>query len=173
MFSQVFGLTYPTNTVLELGRIYLYNHIGGDPQLVTSPLYRTMPLPPSLPCQFLKNKEQRNSCLLLIFIYLCKVYLYLLCTQVCRRLNEIAAGRLNSTFHQLQNKMLMRFQHIKAQMPRRESARRNHPLARECDIVETLHMRLTLLQMTFGKHIERKHICFFPGEVRSTFLIPP
>ena len=50
-------------------------------------------------------------------------------------------------------------------MPRRESARRNHPLARECDIVETLHMRLTLLQMTFGKHIERKHICFFPGEV--------
>jgi F-box protein 28 len=37
---------------------------------------------------------------------------------------------------------------------------------RECDIVETLHMRLTLLQMTFGKHIERKHICFFPGEVR-------
>ena len=51
-------------------------------------------------------------------------------------------------------------------MPRRESARRNHPLARECDIIETLHMRLTLLQMTFGKHIERKHICFFPGEVR-------
>ena len=26
-------------------------------------------------------------------------------------------------------------------------------------------MRLTLLQMTFGKHIDRKHICFFPGEV--------
>ena len=56
---------------------------------------------------------------------------------------------------------------VQSQMPRRESARRNHPLARECDIVETLHMRLTLLQMTFGKHIERKHICFFPGEVSS------
>ena len=54
-------------------------------------------------------------------------------------------------------------------MPRRESARRNHPLARECDIIETLHMRLTLLQMTFGKHIERKHICFFPGEVSSGY----
>jgi hypothetical protein len=26
-------------------------------------------------------------------------------------------------------------------------------------------MRLTLLQMTFGKHIERKHCCFFAGEV--------
>ena len=57
------------------------------------------------------------------------------------------------------------FKSFQSQMPRRESARRNHPLARECDIIETLHMRLTLLQMTFGKHIERKHICFFPGEV--------
>jgi hypothetical protein len=44
---------------------------------------------------------------------------------------------------------------------------------RECDIVEILHMRLTLLQMTFGKHIERKHICFFPGEVRTVqYLFP-
>ncbi len=41
---------------------------------------------------------------------------------------------------------------------------------RECDIVEILHMRLTLLQMTFGKHIERKHICFFPGEVRTVLI---
>lgn len=63
--------------------------------------------------------------------------------------------------------MLSRFQAIKAQMPRRESARRNHPLACESDIIETLHMRLTLLQMSFGKHIERKHCCFFPGEVST------
>jgi len=84
---------------------------------------------------------------------------------VCRRLNELCAARLNSTFQRLQSNMLVRFQTIKSQMPRRESARRNHPLARECDIIETLHMRLTLLQMTFGKHIERKHICFFPGEI--------
>lgn len=26
-------------------------------------------------------------------------------------------------------------------------------------------MRLSLLQMTFGKHIERKHCCFFPGAI--------
>jgi len=85
--------------------------------------------------------------------------------RVSRRLNELCAARLNTTFQRLQSQMLVRFQTIKSQMPRRESARRNHPLARECDIIETLHMRLTLLQMTFGKHIERKHICFFPGEI--------
>jgi F-box protein 28 len=56
-------------------------------------------------------------------------------------------------------------------MPRRESARRNHPLACESDIVETVHMRLTLLHMTFGKHIERRHCCFFPGEVTSTLVL--
>ena len=82
-----------------------------------------------------------------------------------RRFNEICASMLNSTFQKLQSEMLQRFQTIKSKMPRRESARRNHPLSRECDIVETLHMRLTLLQMTFGKHVERKHVCFFAGEI--------
>lgn len=64
--------------------------------------------------------------------------------------------------------MLDRFQMIKVKMPRRESARRNHPLAKECNIVETIEMRLSLLQMTLGKHIERKHVCFFAGEVLCT-----
>ncbi len=72
---------------------------------------------------------------------------------------------LNSTFLKLQNSMIKRLQCIKEKMPRRESARRNHPLARENDIVDTVQMRLTLLQMTFGKHIDRKHVCFFAGEV--------
>lgn len=84
---------------------------------------------------------------------------------VCHQLDRICGSILNSTFQKLQAQMLSRFQSIKAQMPRRESARRNHPLACESDIIETLHMRLTLLQMSFGKHIERKHCCFFPGEI--------
>ncbi|CAH0395911.1 unnamed protein product [Bemisia tabaci] len=84
---------------------------------------------------------------------------------VCRRMDKICGGILNSTFQRLQQSMLHRFKSIKGQMPRRESARRAHPLACESDIVETLHMRLTLLQMSFGKHIERKHCCFFAGEI--------
>ncbi|CAH2105579.1 unnamed protein product [Euphydryas editha] len=84
---------------------------------------------------------------------------------VNRQFNTVCSCILNSTFQRLQNQMLHRFQAIKAKMPRRESARRSHPLACESDIIETLHMRLSLLQMTFGKHIERKHCCFFPGEI--------
>ncbi|XP_031829469.1 F-box protein dampened isoform X2 [Nomia melanderi] len=84
---------------------------------------------------------------------------------VCHQMDRVCGSILNSTFQKLQAQMLSRFHAIKAQMPRRESARRNHPLACESDIIETLHMRLTLLQMSFGKHIERKHCCFFPGEI--------
>lgn len=84
---------------------------------------------------------------------------------VSRRINQICGYILNSTFSKLQNQMLQRFQEIKSKMPRRESARRSHYLACESDIIETVHMRLTLLQMSLGKHIERKHCCFFPGEI--------
>lgn len=52
----------------------------------------------------------------------------------------------------------------------RESARRSHPLSYECDIVETCCMRLSLLQMAFGRYIERKHCCFFPGAVSLNSL---
>lgn len=84
---------------------------------------------------------------------------------VSHEMDRICGIILNSTFQRLQTQMLHRFQNIKSKMPRRESARRNHPLACESDIIETLHMRLTLLQMSFGKHIERRHCCFFPGEI--------
>ena len=88
--------------------------------------------------------------------------------QVSRRFNELCASALNSTFRNQQSSMLRRLQELKDGMPRRESARRNHPLAREADIVDTVHMSLSLLEMTFGKHINRKHICFFAGEARNT-----
>ncbi|GAB6032122.1 hypothetical protein CHUAL_010485 [Chamberlinius hualienensis] len=84
---------------------------------------------------------------------------------VCKTFNEIGSTILNSTFNRLQNLLLGRYHQIKSQMPRRESSRRTHPLAREWDIIETVHMRLTLLEMTFGKHIERKNCCFFAGEI--------
>lgn len=84
---------------------------------------------------------------------------------VCQHFNTIGSSVLNSEFQHLRVSMQQRFQSIKSQMPRRESARRKHPLARESDIIEILHMRLTLLHMTFAKHIEKKHCCFFAGEI--------
>lgn len=84
---------------------------------------------------------------------------------VSQQMNQVCKGILNSTFQKLQTQLQNRFQTVKKIMPRRESARRSHPSAGECDLVETCHMRLSLLQMTFGKHIDRNHICFFPGSI--------
>lgn len=80
-------------------------------------------------------------------------------------MNQTCITILNSTFSKLQTQLMKRFQDIKKVMPRRESARRSHPLSYECDIVETCYMRLSLLQMSFGRYIEHKHCCFFPGAV--------
>lgn len=85
--------------------------------------------------------------------------------QVSKRMNDICMNMLNGAFARQIKTTFNRFQSIKASMPRRESARRNHPLACECDIIETCYMRLSLLQMSMGKHIERGHCCFFPGAV--------
>ncbi|KAI8036813.1 F-box only protein 28 [Drosophila gunungcola] len=84
---------------------------------------------------------------------------------VSHHMNDICMAMLNSAFSKQIKTTFSRFQSIKASMPRRESARRNHPLACECDIIETCYMRLSLLQMSMGKHIERGHCCFFPGAI--------
>ncbi|EDW10646.2 F-box only protein 28 [Drosophila mojavensis] len=84
---------------------------------------------------------------------------------VSNRMNDICMNMLNAAFAKQIKTTFNRFQSIKSSMPRRESARRHHPLACECDIIETCYMRLSLLQMSMGKHIERGHCCFFPGAI--------
>lgn len=118
-----------------------------------------------------KQISQMRSVSLINLMPKILMFLILIYSQVSQRFNMICSAMLNSTFQRLQNQMLNRFQIIKTKMPRRESARRQHPLACESDIVETLHMRLLLLRMAFGKHIERKHICFFAGEVIFNYYL--
>jgi len=84
---------------------------------------------------------------------------------VCKRMDNVCGKILNSTFRKLLKQMFLRLQTLKAKMPRRESARRNHPLTYESDIIETVHSRLSLVHMTLARHIDHKHICFFPGEI--------
>ncbi|XP_066582022.1 F-box only protein 28 isoform X2 [Prorops nasuta] len=138
------------------------------------PSRRQNSVPQGSACEVVTSSEPPVPCLNLLDLpveVLSKIFSYLDYNTVAHlrpvshQMDRVCGSILNSTFQKLQAQMFSRFQAIKAQMPRRESARRNHPLACESDIIETLHMRLTLLQMSFGKHIERKHCCFFPGEI--------
>lgn len=54
---------------------------------------------------------------------------------------------------------------MKAKLPRRESERRTHPLARHIDILTGIETRLSLLSMTYYKYTVIGVFCFIPGKV--------
>nr|CAD7588338.1 unnamed protein product [Timema genevievae] len=84
--------------------------------------------------------------------------------QVCKQFNNICKKRLNKGFilaEKFENKCL---KSMKSQLPRRESERRNHPLARHCDILSAIETRISMMSMTFNKYIETDLSCFIPGK---------
>lgn len=82
----------------------------------------------------------------------------LLCRQ---RLNDglNRVDRLHSQIHR----------ELKGKLPRRESERRNHVLARHIDILSAIETRLSLLNMTYSKYIDMGLCCFIPGKVCHGF----
>lgn len=59
---------------------------------------------------------------------------------------------------------------VRSQLPRRESERRVHHLARHCDILSAIETRINMLDMTFLKYIEVGACCFIPGKVIDEIL---
>lgn len=59
---------------------------------------------------------------------------------------------------------------MKSQLPRRESERRNHPLARHVDILSAIETRLSLLGMTYMRYIDMGLCCFIPGKVKWIYF---
>ncbi|XP_018913282.2 uncharacterized protein pall isoform X1 [Bemisia tabaci] len=84
---------------------------------------------------------------------------------VCRKFNEICSFVLNRGFHKVELYHRRVLKAFKALLPRRESGRRTHPLARHCDMLVAIETRLSMLSMTFMKYIELKQCCFIPGKV--------
>ena len=60
---------------------------------------------------------------------------------------------------------------VRSKLPKRESERRTHPLARHIDILAAMETRLSLLNMTFMKYIHMGLCCFIPGKVCSALWI--
>ncbi|XP_068143406.1 F-box only protein 28 [Drosophila tropicalis] len=85
--------------------------------------------------------------------------------EVCTRFNYIGKQVLNTGF----NKIILRhgknFKRIKSMLPRRESERRNHVLARHSDILTSIETRISMLTMTYSKFIDLNICCFIPGRV--------
>ncbi|KAG5668156.1 hypothetical protein PVAND_016108 [Polypedilum vanderplanki] len=84
---------------------------------------------------------------------------------VCRKFNEINQQILNHGFYKLLNYHQKHIKRIKAQLPRRESERRNHPLSKHSDVLTCIETRLSMLSMTYQKHMQNGTACFIPGKI--------
>lgn len=85
--------------------------------------------------------------------------------QVCQFMNQTCGRLLTTGFLSVERYHSGCLKRVKAQLPRRESERRNHPLARHCDILSAIETRLSLLGMTFMKYVDCGLCCFIPGKV--------
>ncbi|KPP77318.1 hypothetical protein Z043_103269 [Scleropages formosus] len=84
---------------------------------------------------------------------------------VCKRMDMICQRMLNQGFLKVERYHSLCQKQVKAQLPRRESERRNHSLARHADILAAVETRLSLLNMTFMKYVDSNLCCFIPGKV--------
>ncbi|XP_053674365.1 uncharacterized protein LOC128724668 [Anopheles nili] len=84
---------------------------------------------------------------------------------ICMKINIICQSLLNRGFVKIIRRHNANFKAIKSQLPRRESERRNHPLAKHADILTCIETRISMLSMTYSKYIEKEVCCFIPGKV--------
>ncbi|XP_053315625.1 F-box only protein 28 [Spea bombifrons] len=84
---------------------------------------------------------------------------------VCKRMDQVCQRMLNQGFLRVERYHTYCQKQVKSQLPRRESERRNHSLARHVDILAAVETRLSLLNMTFMKYVDSKLCCFIPGKV--------
>ena len=80
-------------------------------------------------------------------------------------MNQTCGRLLNSGFQAAERHHSISQKRVKSQLPRRESERRNHPLARHSDILSAIETRISLLAMTFMKYVDLKLCFFIPGKV--------
>jgi len=79
--------------------------------------------------------------------------------------NRLCKQHLNRGFYKVEKVQSNFLKDLKSKLPRRESARRNHPYARHCDILTAIDTRMNLLSMTFGKYMDANLCCFIPGKI--------
>lgn len=85
--------------------------------------------------------------------------------EVCKKFNDVSSKYLTRGFIQVEKRHAAIYKKVKSSLPRRESERRTHPMARHCDILSAVETRISMLNMTFMKYIESNMCCFIPGKV--------
>ncbi|XP_059480130.1 F-box only protein 28 [Neocloeon triangulifer] len=104
-------------------------------------------------------------------IVLRRVFSYLSYDEVARLrivskdFNSLGKDCLNKGLIAVEKFRNLCLREVKVQLPRRESERRVHPLARHVDVLMAIETRISMLSMTYGKYIDSGLCCFIPGKV--------
>eukprot|EP00092_Neocalanus_flemingeri_P005613 GFUD01006045.1.p1 GENE.GFUD01006045.1~~GFUD01006045.1.p1 ORF type:complete len:327 (+),score=92.43 GFUD01006045.1:98-1078(+) len=85
--------------------------------------------------------------------------------QVSRLFDFTCRSLLNQGFRAAERFHAKCLKEVRIKLPRRESARRSHRLARHCDILTAIETRISLLGITFLKYVDLDLCCFIPGRV--------
>ncbi|XP_064602554.1 F-box only protein 28-like [Liolophura sinensis] len=85
--------------------------------------------------------------------------------RICQAFNRLCQQALTQGFLRVDKFHSAIQRRVKSQLPRRESERRNHSLARHVDILSAIETRLSLLNMTYMKYIDVGLCAFIPGKV--------
>ena len=84
---------------------------------------------------------------------------------VSQLFDDTCRSLLNQGFRAAERFHAKCIKEVRAKLPRRESERRGHKLARHCDILTAIETRISLLGMTFLKYVDMDLCCFIPGKV--------
>ncbi|XP_055376818.1 F-box only protein 28 [Condylostylus longicornis] len=84
---------------------------------------------------------------------------------ICKTFDRVGKIVLNRGFSKMVRRHSVSLKRIKSLLPRRESERRNHPMARHADILTCIETRISMLSMTYTKYMELNLCCFIPGKV--------
>lgn len=84
---------------------------------------------------------------------------------ICKKVDQVCQSLLNRGFLKMIKRHNANLKAIKLQLPRRESERRNHPLAKHSDILTCIETRISMLSMTYSKYVDKDLCCFIPGKV--------
>lgn len=85
--------------------------------------------------------------------------------QICTKIDGVCQRLLNRGFIKMTRRHSFNLKTIKNLLPRRESERRNHHLAKHADILTCIETRISMLSMTYSKYIDLDLCCFIPGKV--------
>ncbi|XP_077303020.1 F-box protein pallbearer isoform X2 [Arctopsyche grandis] len=88
---------------------------------------------------------------------------------VCKDFDMVSQRVLNRGFQKMDKRLTANMRAIKAQLPRRESERRFHPLSRHCDLLASIETRFSMLSMAYSRFVEQGMCCFIPGKVLDEF----